>query len=48
MVFKICRFDGGVCSRSSCDVILGSGVVVLCERHGNPWGRSLCRKVISQ
>jgi hypothetical protein len=38
-MFKICCWDGGVCRHSSCDSILVSGLVVLCERHHNPYGR---------
>jgi hypothetical protein len=42
---KICRFTGGVCSRSSCDLILPNGCVVVCSLHGNPLGRFLPRSV---
>lgn len=43
-MFKICRWDGGVCRLVSCDVILASGLVVCCERHRNPFGRCRCGK----
>lgn len=46
MAFKICVWDGGVCRRDRCDTVLVSGDVVLCDRHRNPWGRSLRRKVV--
>lgn len=45
MVTKFCRWDGGVCRFVSCDIILASGLIVVCERHRNPLGRSLRRKV---
>lgn len=45
MVSKICPWDGGVCHRESCDSILPSGNVVLCEFHKNGFGRSIPRKV---
>jgi hypothetical protein len=41
---KICPWDGGVCRRVSCDKILSSGLVVICERHRNPSGRFDRRK----
>jgi hypothetical protein len=44
MTFKICRWDGGVCRRVSCGVVLASGEVAVCWRHGNPSGRSFRRK----
>jgi len=47
MVRKICPWDDGVCRRVSCDEILGSGLVVVCERHGNSHGRFLQRKISS-
>jgi hypothetical protein len=46
MVSRICRFDGGVCTRDSCDEILMDGSVVVCERHGNRRGRFHYRKVV--
>jgi hypothetical protein len=46
MVSKTCRFDDGVCRRVSCDIILVSGEVVLCEYHRNPFGRDSPRKVV--
>jgi hypothetical protein len=45
MALKICPWDGGVCHMVSCDRILGNGVVVLCDRHRNVFGRSRKRIV---
>lgn len=45
MVTKICRWDGGVCSRHSCTVVLANGNVRLCCRHRNPKGRFELRKI---
>ncbi len=45
MVTKICRYDGGVCSFNSCDVILPSGKVAVCLRHRNPRGRFMRRGI---
>lgn len=39
MVTKFCPWDCGVCSRSSCDLILPNGCVLVCGRHANPNGR---------
>jgi hypothetical protein len=45
MVSKICRWDGGVCRRVSCDIILPSGEVAVCKFHGNGLGRLVRHKV---
>ena len=41
---KICRFDGGLCHRNSCEIFLGKGDFVVCVRHANPHGRLTRRK----
>jgi hypothetical protein len=46
MVSKICSWDGGVCRLASCDRILGNGVVVLCERHKNVFGRCSRKRIV--
>ena len=33
MVFRICRFDGGVCHFDSCSRLDSLGNVVVCSRH---------------
>jgi hypothetical protein len=45
MVSKICPWDGGVCYHKCCESILPSGLIVLCEFHGNEFGRSVPRRV---
>jgi hypothetical protein len=47
MVSKICRWNGGVFHRASCDIILLSGGVVCCSFHGNESGRCARHKVKS-
>jgi hypothetical protein len=45
MVSKICRWNGGVCHRVSCDIILPSGEIVVCGFHCNKLGRFARHKV---
>ena len=45
MVSKMCRWDGNVCFKDSCDSIDGMGNVHVCLRHRNFHGRYRLRVV---